>query len=177
MRCRFERLKVPTSRGTASCRPCFRLTCKCGLRLLEEASPHGQSAQNEVMSTAVDIYVPAQWATTVPNVLAAAGFHVTARDRKLSDGSSGYEYSCTRDNAAITFTEMPIPRTPRISISLVFPARSILLPWSPQATPSHSMAHLTRTPTTNEAATPNLYAAANRLTLVVVASDRYLLFT
>jgi hypothetical protein len=65
------------------------------------------------MSAAVDIYVPTQWETTVSNVLTAAGFDVTARDRKLADGRSGREYSCTRDSAAITLSEMPIPEDSR----------------------------------------------------------------
>ena len=59
------------------------------------------------MSAAVDIYVPTQWNTTVASVLTAAGFHVTARDRKLPDGTPGRDYSCTRDRETITLTETP----------------------------------------------------------------------
>jgi hypothetical protein len=64
------------------------------------------------MSAAVDIYVPSQWNTSVSNVLAAAGFHVSSRDRKLGSGTIGREYSCTRKRMTIILTEVSMPNDP-----------------------------------------------------------------
>ncbi len=60
------------------------------------------------MSTAIDIYIPAPWDTSVPKVLKAAGFAVTARERKLARGKRGRKYACTRDGKAITLNELPL---------------------------------------------------------------------
>ena len=60
------------------------------------------------MSAAVDIYIPAQWETSVSSVLGEAGFQVTARNRQLASGIPAREYACTRDGETITLTQTPL---------------------------------------------------------------------
>jgi hypothetical protein len=64
------------------------------------------------MSAAVDIYIPAKWHTSISDVLTAAGFQVASQNCKLAGGTAGRQYSCTRDGANITLTEIPLRDDP-----------------------------------------------------------------
>lgn len=64
------------------------------------------------MSAAVDLFVPVEWETSIPDVLQAAGFVVTFGRRKFADGRVGNSYSCARDGERISFTEIPLPEDP-----------------------------------------------------------------
>jgi hypothetical protein len=64
------------------------------------------------MSAAVDLFIPKEWETSIPEVLQAAGFQVTNSSRKFADGRVGNSYSCVRDGKRISFTEIPLPEDP-----------------------------------------------------------------
>jgi hypothetical protein len=64
------------------------------------------------MSAAVDLVISKEWETSIPDVLQAAGFHVTTGSRRLPGGSLGISYSCVRDGKTISLTEIPLPDDP-----------------------------------------------------------------
>ena len=61
------------------------------------------------VSAALSLYIPVSWNTSIPEVLKAAGFEVSSRDRRFGHGSMGREHACKREAVSISLTEAPLP--------------------------------------------------------------------
>ena len=61
------------------------------------------------VSTAIDIYFPAQAASSPSAILVSTGFEVVSTPRRLPSGASGVEHRCTLRGATFTLTESQLP--------------------------------------------------------------------
>jgi hypothetical protein len=61
------------------------------------------------VSTAIDIYFPAQAASSMSDILGSVGFTVVSTPRTLPSGAAGMEHRCTIQGHSFTLTESPIP--------------------------------------------------------------------